>query len=209
MSGINMKSGLTLTFGLVVLLAGCAREKRPVEESAPAASVPVAQAVSPAGLSVDIASHAGATPLVAAQAQHAERKRERAEPALSSMALAGPPQKMGVPVDLRYQFDGEVKSGQPVTLHLAAVPRVAGSNLNVSIKNDPRISVAVNALSVQKASASTAYRQQVSVTKLADGPAALRVLVTMETSEGSAHGWFSVPLNGTLEVNKQKSVKLE
>ena len=41
---------------------------------------------------------------------------------------------MSVAVDLRYQFDGEALPNQPVTLHLAAVPRVAGANLSVSVQ---------------------------------------------------------------------------
>ena len=40
-------------------------------------------------------------------------------------------QDQRVPVDL-YRIDGEALPGQPVTLHLAAIPRVAGVNLHVS-----------------------------------------------------------------------------
>ena len=49
------------------------------------------------------------------------------------MSIAHSGSQLGVPVDLRYEFDGEVQTGRPVTLHLAAVPRVSGSNLQVSI----------------------------------------------------------------------------
>jgi hypothetical protein len=116
-----------------------------------------------------------------------------AEPAIDTMALAQAPAKLGVPVDLRYRFDAEVADGRPVTLHLAAVPRVAGSNLEVSIKQEPGIDARLGALSVQKASADAAYRQQLSVTRSAGGPAVLRVLVTMDLPEGSAFGFYSVP----------------
>jgi hypothetical protein len=184
MPGINMKSGLALCLGLAVLVAGCTRARDPAKEAAPAASVAVAPTEPGEKLPV-------------------------VEPALMSMELAEPPHKMGVSVDLRYQFEDEVKSGRPVTLHLAAVPRVAGSNLSVSIKSDPGISVDGTAFLLQKASASTAYRQQVSVTKLVNRPVVLRVLVTMETSEGSAHSWFSVPMNEVLEVGQQKPVRPE
>jgi hypothetical protein len=118
------------------------------------------------------------------------------------MKLAEPPSKMGVPVDLRYQFDGEVKEGQPVTLHLAAVPRVAGSNLVVSIKNEGGVTAIGNTLSAQKASIATAYRQDLSVTKMANGPAELRVLVTMDLPEGSAFSWFGVPLTAPAATDK-------
>lgn len=102
--------------------------------------------------------------------------------------------KLGVPVDLHYQIDGDAQPGRPVTLYLAAVPRVAGSNLSVSIKEAEGLQAAIAPLAQQKATAGTAYRQQMSVTRAANGPAELRVLVTMETPEGSAFSWFGVPL---------------
>jgi hypothetical protein len=125
------------------------------------------------------------------------------------MKLAEPPHKLGAPVDLRYQFDGDVKAGQPVTLHLAAVPRVAGSNLTVSIKKESGISTTAGELRVQKAGASTPYRQELSVTKLAGGPAELHVLVMMELPEGSAHSWFNIPFDAVPAAGKQQSIKLE
>jgi hypothetical protein len=131
------------------------------------------------------------------------------EPAISSMRLAEAPHKLGVPVDLRYQFEGDAATGQPVTLHLAAVPRVAGSNLVVSIKKEDGISTTAVQLSAQKASAATAYRQQISVRKLAEGPAQLRVLVMMEVPAGSAHSWFTIPLSDAPPAAKQAPVRLE
>jgi hypothetical protein len=116
-------------------------------------------------------------------------------PDISSMKLAQPSSsKLGVPVDLHYQLEGDAQAGRPATLHLAAVPRVAGGNLNVSIKESAGIQATAPALAIQKASAGTAYRQQLSVTRAADGPSELRVLVTMELPEGSAFSWFGVPL---------------
>jgi hypothetical protein len=117
--------------------------------------------------------------------------------------------KLSVPVDLRYQFDGPVRDGQPVTLHLAAVPRVAGSNLAVSIKEAPGVSTTAGELLAQKATATTAYRRQLSVTKLAGGPRELRVLVTMDMPMGSAFGWFSVPFEAMPPVQKNLVDKQE
>lgn len=115
-------------------------------------------------------------------------------PALESMHLAAPGSKIGVPVDLRYQFTGSAEPGRPATLHLAAVPRVPGSNLTVSIKETPGIEAAAPPITAQKASAQQAYRQQLSVTRHAGAPSELRVLVMMELPEGSAFGYYSVPL---------------
>lgn len=116
-----------------------------------------------------------------------------AVPELGAMKLAAVSSKLGVPVDLRYQFDGEVEQGRPVTLHLAAVPRVAGSNLRVSIKQEPGVEASAAAIDVRKANATSAYRQQLSITRREGGPRELRVLVTMDLPEGSAFGYYSVP----------------
>lgn len=118
-----------------------------------------------------------------------------AEPSLESMKAAKAPAKLTVPVDLRYSFDSEPLTGQPVILHLAAVPRVAGSNLNVSVKAAAGIQVSSGTLNVQKASANGAYRQQFSVLRQASAPAELRVLVTMDLPQGSGFGFFSIPLD--------------
>jgi hypothetical protein len=185
---------IPLVTAIVLLaLAGCTRPvPPPAETPAPEAPAPA----TPAGQ---------ASAVTAAEAQPAASSG----PAISSMTLAAPPQKLGAPVDLRYQFDGDAKAGQTVTLHLAAVPRVAGSNLTMSIKNETGISAKASALNVQKANVSIAYRQDVSVTKLDGGPAELHVLVTMEVPEGSAHSWFAIPLGGTPAADKQQVFKLE
>jgi hypothetical protein len=134
------------------------------------------------------------------------------QPALDTMQLALPAArssaKMSVPVDLRYRFDGEPLENQPVTLHLAAVPRVAGSNLNVSFKKVQGIDVAAGAtLNARKASANSDYRQQYSVTRQASAPSEIRVLITMDLPEGQAFGFFSVPFEAGPAPRKQDSVK--
>jgi hypothetical protein len=117
------------------------------------------------------------------------------QPALESMKAAKAPAKLSVPVDLKYSFDTEPLTNQPVMLHLAAVPRVPGTNLTVSVKAVEGIQVSSGALNVQKASANGAYRQQFSVTRQSTAPAELRVLVTMDLPEGSGFGFFSIPLD--------------
>jgi hypothetical protein len=133
------------------------------------------------------------------------------EPSLSAMSLAEPPSKLGAPVDLRYSVEGDLAMGQPVTLHLAAVPRVAGSNMEVSIKEEAGISTSsrIGQMRVQKADASAAVRQSMSVTRQSGGPSSVRVLVTMETPEGSAHSWFTVPLARAPAAEKAVKARLE
>lgn len=130
------------------------------------------------------------------------------EPALETMKSARPPAKLGVPVDLRYSFEGEPLANQPAILHLAAVPRVTGTNLAVNIKTVNGIQVAAaGPLAVNKASANGAYRQHFAITRQASAPEELRVLVTMDMPEGTGFGFYSIPLDGGTKSQKLDSVK--
>jgi hypothetical protein len=186
-----------ITAAGVIALALAFSACRPKPPEAPPAPVPPAPEVSsPAGTTPPSASieATDAPPLASATPQSPAPASRATAPDLSTMKQATASSKLGVAVDLRYQFDGAVEAGRPVTLHLAAVPRVPGSNLSVSIKEAEGIQTNAPALAAQKATAGTAYRQQVSVTRAAAAPTELRVLVTMETPEGSAFSWFGVPL---------------
>ncbi len=111
------------------------------------------------------------------------------------MKAAKPPAKIGVPVDLRYSFDGDVLANQPVQLHLAAVPRVAGTNLEISVQRAQGLEFSDGSLGVHKAAAAGVYRKQLAVTRQPQGPAEIRVLVTMGIGEGSSFGFFTIPLD--------------
>lgn len=124
-------------------------------------------------------------------------------PDLDAMQVARPSAKLSVPVDLRYQFDSEPLPGQPATLHLAAVPRVAGSNLKVSIKEADGVQFgSPGPLRVQKAAPSGVYRQQLSVTRATAASQSLRVLVTMDMGEGIAFGYYSIPFSSGTTAKK-------
>jgi hypothetical protein len=130
------------------------------------------------------------------------------DPPLESMRVAIPSAKMSVAVDLRYSFDGEALPNQPVTVNLAAVPRVAGGTMQVSVQNAPGLQIVAAPLSVQKTNASGVYRQQFSLTRLAATAEPLRVLVKMQMGEQSGFGYFTIPLDpaGT-NAQKLESVK--
>ena len=132
------------------------------------------------------------------------------EPPVETMlaAVPSPNSKLGVGVDLRYSFDGEVLSNQPVTVHLAAVPRVGYSSLKVTVQDTSGYQLASTPLSVQKASASGVYRQQFSMTRVAVNPEPLRVLVVAEMGENSAFGYFTLPIPDGTIPQKAESVKL-
>jgi outer membrane biosynthesis protein TonB len=203
---------------LCLLLAGC--DKTPAPE-APAAAPPTTPAESPAPPAEAVPAPSGEVPPADA-AEPAPSpspapppptepspvpKPTSAEPALDSMHLATASAKISVPVSLRYQIEGEALSGQPFTLHLAAIPRVAGAQLQVSVKNAPGLEIASGSMQVQKASVATPYRQTLAMTRSASGPENLRVLVTMDLAEGTAFGYFTIPLASGITAHKPESVK--
>jgi hypothetical protein len=128
-------------------------------------------------------------------------------PAIGSMTPARPSAKMSVAVDLRYQFAGTAVAGQPVTLNLAAIPRVAGTNFSVRVNEAPGLEISNGAFAAQKVDAAGVYRQQLSVIRHTATPANLRVLVTMDMPEGTAFGFFTIPLDAGNTAQKADSVK--
>jgi len=199
----------TLAALLVTLLGACSQAPKPETapaapaETAPAEAMPPSDAASP-----DPAVSAPASPPPTTESTATPTPAAANEPSVESMHVAIPSAKMSVAAELRYQFDGEILPNQPVTLHLAALPRVDGTNLNVSVKAVDGLLIAATPLNVEKANAAGVYRQQLSLTRLANSPKELRVLITMDMAEGQAFGFFSVPLEGgATPQNKQDSVK--
>jgi hypothetical protein len=129
-------------------------------------------------------------------------------PRLDTMQIARPSAKLSVPVDLRYQFETEPLPGQAAMLHLAAVPRVLGSDLKVSIKHAEGVQIgSAGPLRVQKATPSGVYRQQLSVERASGAARDLLVLVTMDMGEGIAFGYYTIPFSGEPTPQKLESVK--
>jgi hypothetical protein len=92
-------------------------------------------------------------------------------------------------------------------VHLAAIPRVGGANMKVSVQQAAGLQMAGTPLNVQKVNASGVYRQQFSLTRLAGAAEPLQVLVIMEVGENSAFGYFTIPIEGGTSAQKQESVK--
>jgi hypothetical protein len=198
---------------LAIVLAGCDRpapQATPSESSPPAATPPAETLPPPEATPAEPAQPAPDAPPPAEPS--AVPKPAAREPELESMLVAKASSKLSVAVSLRYSFDGAVSANQPVTLHLAALPRVEGTNLKVAVKEVNGIRLAEGPLSLQKAGSSTVYRKQVSVTPLAGSPTELRVLVTMNVGPDLGFGYFTIPLSGTpsagTNAQKQESVKL-
>lgn len=200
---------------LAALLAGCGKPPPPPGDETPApappppqtAAVPVPTQEIPV---VTVSAAPAASSSASAPAPTARPAAAGNEPAVATMQLAQPSGKLGVPVDLRYQVDGEALDGQTVTVHLAAVPRVAGTNLAVSVKDVPGIRTSVGGIRAEKVTVATPYRRQLAITRDAGAPAELRVLVTMDLPEGQAFSWFSVPLSrAPAAAGKQAPVRME
>lgn len=118
-----------------------------------------------------------------------------AESAPEQMSLARQVGKLGVPVEVRYQFDTTPVRDQPMTVRLALIPRVTGQNLRIEFP--PADSVTVESADVrarEKVNAAGVYRQSVVVTPRTADAAEMRVLVSMDVEGGRYFGIFSVPL---------------
>jgi outer membrane biosynthesis protein TonB len=219
MAAIQNRSGIAGAALFALLLAACSKDAAsPTSEPAVPAPAPAQAPSPPPAESVPAPDATEPAPSPAPEPPpptepSAVPKPTSVEPDLESMRAASPGAKMGVPVDLRYQFESDPVPGRPVILHLAAIPRVAGTGLHVSVKAAEGLQLASAPLQIQKVAATSAYRQQLSVTRLASGPENLRVLVTMDLAEGKAFGYFSVPLDGSVPpasgktAQKQHSVK--
>ncbi|HET7809790.1 MAG TPA: hypothetical protein VFL16_04390 [Steroidobacteraceae bacterium] len=228
----NIRKLRGLATGIAVLgmlLAGCSKAPVPAPAepaSAPPASAPPASAPhageapggdapadtpdpatgTPPSDSAEPAPSPGPTPPPPTEPSAAPKPTAAAtEPALESMQRAAPSAKISVPVDLRYHFDSDPATHGATTLHLAAVPRVAGSGLRVSFKPAAGIVLQGGALEVQKASAAGVYRQQFSVARSANAASQLRVLVTMDMPQGQAFGYFTIPLESAPPASATKA----
>jgi len=198
-------TGLAL---LGLMLAGCAKpapENAPMPPSEPPANAAPTEVPAPGTPEPAPAPAPDAPPPT--EPSTVPKPAASQEPAVESMLAAIPSAKMSVAVDLHYSFDGAVLPNQPVIVHLAAVPRVGGANLKVSVQESPGLQLATAPLNVQKTSALGVYRQQFSLTKLATDSKAVSVLVIMQVGEDSGFGYFTIPLDGGTIPQKRESVK--
>jgi hypothetical protein len=190
-------------FGVVVLgtlLTGCGnRQPETPEPLQPAPAEPQTTAAPGQAPQPDAA-------VATLPARKSSAPAASSAPELSDMKVAQVvSEKLGVPVELRYQLDGDAMAGGPVTLHLAAVPRVAGKNLTMSIKQESGIEFPRDALHAAKVDAATPYRQQLQLARQAGGPDEIRVLVTMDFPIGTGFTYFSVPLGGGAAKTKEST----
>jgi hypothetical protein len=131
-----------------------------------------------------------------------------AAPAVDSMAFAMRSGKRGVPVDVRYQFDGDVGMNKATGLQIALVPTVPGTNLQMEIKPAAGVRIDANAApAIQKANSTDVYRHSASITKSDPAVESINVMVSMETAEGLAFGIYTIPLNAPVPGAKRSEKK--
>jgi glucose/arabinose dehydrogenase len=191
---------------LATMLAGCSRETKPLPpeatpaiEPAPApapdASTPAPDATpAPEAMPPDATPPADTAPPPTDPAATAKPTSAQV-PDLDSMRLAKTSGKLGVSADVRYSFDSATAPGQPVTLNIAVVPRVAGQNLEFSLQPDEGVEAAAGPVSRLKVGQVDTLRQQYSITRNHATPRTLRVLVTHQWDGGSAFGFYSIPFD--------------
>jgi hypothetical protein len=116
-------------------------------------------------------------------------------PPLEEMILAQAVGKIGAPVDVRYQISGVVTKHQPVTVQLAFVPRVDGSNLRVEFPESAglRVDSSVLELASPVASKSDVMRHEVRVTPSGES-GVMRAIVSMELDGGRYFSIFAIPV---------------
>jgi hypothetical protein len=176
------------------LLAACARDTPPTPEPAPGPAPEAAPTV-PAP-TVEPTPPADAAPPPTDPTPAPTPTSTPAAPPLETMRLAMAPSKLGVAADVRYSFDTAPVAGQPATLHLAVVPRVAGQALEFSLQAAPGVeSAAAGPVTLQKSARGDALRRQYAITRTATAPAKLKVLVTLTWDGGSTFGFYSIPLD--------------
>ena len=122
-----------------------------------------------------------------------------AEPDLDAMVLVASVDmgKVGVPVDVRFKLAGVAAKDQPTPLDLAFVPRIEGTNLEVTFIGSATTSIDAGAAPfvVAKPAVSSIQRRRLTVTPRAADEGAVRVQVSMDVAGGRYMSIFTIPVS--------------
>jgi hypothetical protein len=106
--------------------------------------------------------------------------------------------KRGVPADVRYRFESSVELNKATGLVVEVKPHIVVDKMSVEVKGSGGVRVdAAPVAAIQKALPSQIYRQNLSITPLAEGADAVQVMITMESPEGLAFGIYQIALKDT------------
>ena len=121
-----------------------------------------------------------------------------AQPDFATMTAVQPRSgKIGVPVDVRYQYAGTITAGQPVSLHIAVIPRVEGRNLKIELPRTAGLASGGKSPASAvfgKAAAADTLRYTVELTPLAGAPDHVPLIVSMDVGGGHFFSVFPIPL---------------
>jgi hypothetical protein len=129
-------------------------------------------------------------------------------PPLDDMQLARASGKLGPPVDVRYQLSGSATKYQPVTLQLAFVPRLDGSNLRVEFPDTDGVAIETGSKKIasQKASKSDVLRHALLVTPTAADSGEVRAYVSIDVGSAKYAGIVSIPIGERSQKVASKKV---
>jgi hypothetical protein len=189
-------SRLAIATLLAMSLAACSSETKPVPPEPAPTMAPAPDATpSPEAMPADPAPPVETAPPSPTDPSATPKPTAAQVPDLESMRLAKSSGKLGVAADVRYAFDAAPAPGQPVTLNIAVIPRVAGQTLEFSLQPAEGVQVAAGPVTRLKINQADTLRQQYSITPTAGMPRTLRVLVTHHWDGGSAFGFYSIPVD--------------
>jgi hypothetical protein len=198
--------------GLLLAISACANRTNettnaanaatPQSAAASEATAPIVTASSevppsvPSPQAESAVAHTENTPPAAGQA-NVDAQVAATAPDVVHMKAAKQIGKQGVPVDVRYAYNGAPKNGS-ASLQLAFIPRVQGSALRVEFPRSESVSIGeTDELHVQKVAPASVHRHNLVVTPLKADAGEIRALVSMEVEGGRYFGIFVIPVGSS------------
>jgi hypothetical protein len=129
------------------------------------------------------------------QSAKPNKAAEVAGPDINQMSVAKQSSKVSVPIDVRYQISGAPSANKSVSVSLAFIPKVAGSDLRVEFPRSETVSVSeTDEVMVQKADAKSVHRHNLVVTPTKGDAGEVRALVSMNVEGARYAGIFVIPV---------------
>jgi len=205
MSEIKMAAAL----GLLLAISACANGTNETKNAATSQSAAASEAAAPIVTASWEAPPSVPSPQADSAVLHTENSPHAAvqtnvdaqvaatAPDVARMKTAKQIGKQGVPVDVRYAYNGAAKNGS-ASLQLAFIPRVQGSALRVEFPRSESISIGeTDELHVQKVAPASVHRHNLVVTPLKADAGEIRALVSMEIEGGRYFGIFVIPVGSS------------
>jgi hypothetical protein len=114
----------------------------------------------------------------------------------AGMTQAANQGKSQLPVELKFDFGGRPKVGQPLEVNLAVVAQIDGSPAAIQVSDADGLTVApgANQFDIPSAEAGEVYRHTVKVTPNSEGVLLLGVTVSLKHDDVTDQRAFSIPI---------------